>query len=173
MRKRLFFLLPLIMVFLAFKSDKPAYKLYKQNGKSTNYKKLLKDASKADIILFGEYHNNPICHWLQYELTKDIYTLKNKNLVLGAEMFETDNQDELNDYLKGKIKQEEFSNKARLWKNYKTDYKPLVDFAIKNKLEFIATNIPRKYASLVHKKGFEALESAESAIFVRRRQTPF
>jgi uncharacterized iron-regulated protein len=46
-----------------------------------------------------------------------------------------------------------------LWSNYKTDYKPLVDFAKANKLPFIATNIPRRYASMVHKKGFEALEA--------------
>jgi uncharacterized iron-regulated protein len=48
---------------------------------------------------------------------------------------------------------------ARLWKNYKTDYKPLVDLAKDNKLKFIASNIPRKYASEVYKRGFEALDT--------------
>ncbi len=48
---------------------------------------------------------------------------------------------------------------ARLWPNYKTDYKPLVDFAKENKLPFIATNIPRRYAAAVSKKGFDALET--------------
>ena len=37
-------------------------------------------------------------------------------------------------------------------------YKPLVDFAKENKLQFIATNIPRRFASLVSKNGFEALD---------------
>ena len=48
---------------------------------------------------------------------------------------------------------------ARLWVNHKTDYQPLVDFAKANQLQFIATNIPRRYASLVYKKGFKALDS--------------
>ena len=46
-----------------------------------------------------------------------------------------------------------------LWKNYKTDYKPLVDFAKDKKISFIATNIPRKYASMVYKKGLEELQT--------------
>ena len=48
---------------------------------------------------------------------------------------------------------------ARLWPNYKTDYKPLVDFAKERNIPFIATNIPRKFASIVFKKGFEGLEN--------------
>ena len=57
------------------------------------------------------------------------------------------------------IDQKKLDSTARLWPNYKTDYKPLVDFAKENKLQFIATNIPRRYASMVSKKGFEVLET--------------
>ena len=35
----------------------------------------------------------------------------------------------------------------------------LVDFAKTNKIPFIGTNIPRRYASLVHSGGFEALDT--------------
>jgi uncharacterized iron-regulated protein len=48
---------------------------------------------------------------------------------------------------------------ARLWPNYKTDYKPLVDFAKEKKIKFIATNIPRRYASMVFKNDFQALDN--------------
>lgn len=52
---------------------------------------------------------------------------------------------------------------ARLWKNYPTDYAPLVNYAKEYKLPFIATNIPRKYASLVAKGGFGKLDSLPAA----------
>jgi uncharacterized iron-regulated protein len=91
------------------------------------------------------------------ELTKDVAS-KSK-IVLGAEMIEADNQKQLNAYLADEMNQKQLDSTARLWSNYKTDYKPLVDFAKANKLPFIATNIPRRYASMVHKKGFEALEA--------------
>ncbi|GAB1403583.1 ChaN family lipoprotein [Lentimicrobium sp.] len=141
------------------RGDKPAYKLFTQKGKSTDYGQLVKAASKADVVLFGELHNNPISHWLQYELTSSLYAAKNNKLVLGAEMFEADNAMVLDEYLAGKITERNFEAEARLWPNYKTDYKPLITFARDSGLRFIATNIPRRYASLVHRQGFEGLET--------------
>jgi len=144
-------------------SDKPAYLLYDKKGNPTSYKNLLNDAMQADIILFGELHDNPICHWLQLELTKDMYKSKKDQLVLGAEMFETDNQLILDEFISETIKQSNFEAEAKFWPNYKTDYKALLEFARKNKIPFIATNIPRRYASLVNKNGFEALDALSKA----------
>ena len=141
----------------SFSQDKKAFVLFDKKGKITTYKRLLKASAKADIVLFGEYHNNPIAHWLQLELIKDLEP--KRSLILGAEMFERDNQKELNSYLQGAINQKALDSLARLWNNYKTDYKPLVDFALNKKIPFIATNIPRKYASLVYKKGLQVLDT--------------
>jgi len=159
---QLFFVL-LFFVFAAFKSDKPAYSLFNKVGKEVKYSKMLKEIQGADIVLFGESHDNPISHWLQLELTTDLFELKNENLVLGAEMFESDNQVILNEYLDSLISQKSFEAEARIWPNYKTDYKPLVEFANKNRLNFVATNVPRRYASLVNSKGFEGLEELSDA----------
>ena len=147
-----------LFVFAAFKSDKPAWMLFTKEGKTVKYSKMLDKIKDADIILFGESHNNPIAHWLELELTKDLYELNENKLVLAAEMFETDNQLILDEYLDSLISQSYFEDEARIWPNYKTDYKPLVEFAKKNRIPFIASNIPRRYASVVNKKGFEGLE---------------
>ncbi len=157
MRKLTVFFLALTFSISLFSQNKPAYKLYNAKGNKVSYKKMIKKMSKADIVLFGEFHNNPIVHWLQYEATADLNKLR--KLTLGAEMFEADNQQQLNDYITGKIDQKELDTVARLWRNYKTDYKPLVDFAKENNIKFIATNIPRRYASKVFKSGFKALDS--------------
>ncbi|HNQ82422.1 MAG TPA: ChaN family lipoprotein [Bacteroidales bacterium] len=149
----------LFMLTVAMKSDKPAYIIFDVKGKQADYKDLLKSAADADIVFFGEMHDSPICHWLQYELTNDLFKEVNEDLILGAEMFETDNQLILDEYLAGKIKEKNFEDEAKLWDNYKTDYKPLVKYALDKKLRFIATNVPRRYASLVNKSGFEGLDS--------------
>ena len=160
MRKiHILFLTGLAVVTMAMRSDLPAYSLFDQKGKQVKYKKLLKTAMEADIVLFGELHNNSISHWMQLELTRDLYQEKGSQLVLAAEMFESDNQMLLDEYLKGFIGQRNFEDEAKLWKNYETDYKPLVEFAKTNNLKFVASNIPRRYASLVHKQGFEGLDS--------------
>lgn len=149
----------LLMFFSAVVSaqDKQPYQLFDKNGKRTTYKKLLAASLKNEVVLFGEYHNNSVVHWLQLELTKDL--AEKSNLVLGAEMLEADNQVQVNQYLKDEINQKGLDTLARLWNNYKTDYKPLVDFAKEKKFDFIATNIPRRYASMVFRKDLVALDS--------------
>ncbi|MGA1583939.1 MAG: ChaN family lipoprotein [Saprospiraceae bacterium] len=136
--------------------DKQPVQLFSGSGKAVKYKKLLKDAQQADVVLFGEYHNNAIAHWLQYELTADLIAAG--PVVLGAEMFEADNQEPLNRYLDGEIDYTGLDTLARLWSNYKTDYAPLVDLAVAHNLPFAATNIPRRFASMVYHGGFEALD---------------
>lgn len=152
-------------VVLGFKGeDKPAYQFFTSEGKKTSYAKLLAEAQQADIVLFGELHDNPIAHWLQLELTKDLYKVWGATTVMGAEMFEADNQARLNEYLEGKIADTALHRAVRLWPNYETDYRPLVDFAKENRIPFIATNTPRKYANMVYRGGFEALEPLNDSV---------
>ena len=157
MKKTLLLFALYLLSINSFSQNKTAYQLFDSKGKKVNYSKMMKSVNGADIILFGELHNNPIAHWLQYEVSLDL--VKNGNLTFGAEMFEADNQDELNLYLRDSIDYETLDSLARLWPNYKTDYAPLVDMAKNNGQKFIATNIPRRYASMVFKKGLEALDS--------------
>ena len=156
-------ILPLVLIsfilFIAAKSDKPAYRLFNAKGKIASYEDLLNEAKKADIVFFGEMHDNPICHWLQLQLTKDLYNDKKDKLVLGAEMFEADNQLLLKEYMNKMIRKKDFEAEAKLWKNYATDYAPVVDFARENGIKFVATNIPRRFAAIVNLKGFEGLDS--------------
>lgn len=83
----------IILLFImnsATAQQKPAYILYNANGKKVSYTKMIKTLIKNDVVMIGEFHNNPISHWLQLEITRDCKALR--SLVLGAEMFEQDNQ---------------------------------------------------------------------------------
>ncbi len=136
-----------------------AYQFYDQKGKEIKPEKLVKELADYDVVFFGENHNNSINHWLQLKITEALYKKKNGQIILGAEMFERDNQTQLNQYLSGKFDAKTLKDSARLWNNFATDYKPLVDFAKAKKLSFIATNIPRKYASQTAKEGLESLNN--------------
>lgn len=138
--------------------DKPAYMVFTAEGKNSDYESIIREISKSDFVFFGELHDNPIAHWLELEVTKSLYNGKAKNLVLAAEMFETDNQLLIDEYFAGIIKESSFESEVRKWTNYATDYKPLLNFAKDNGLRFVASNIPRRYASVVASGGFEALQ---------------
>ncbi len=166
--KKIILFCSLAMLSFGFTGEKKAYEIFAGDGKISNYAEMLKAATEADIVLFGELHDNPIVHWLELEITKDLYTSKKDKLVLGAEMFESDDQVILNEYLAGKLSENTFKDEAKLWPNYGTDYKPLVEFAKANHLAFIADNIPRRYANLVYKRGLKSLDSlsADSKKFI-------
>jgi uncharacterized iron-regulated protein len=134
-----------------------AFKLFNEKGRRISYKKMVKSLAKADVILFGELHNDPIAHFLQRKLIEDMAKTKKKQITLGAEMFEADNQVGLTSYLNGDIDNEKFTKDVRLWPNYETDYKPLVEFAKNQNIPFIATNVPRRFASMVFRGGFDVL----------------
>ena len=138
--------------------DMLAYQLFDSEGEPVDFQQVAAASAEADVVFFGELHNNPIAHWLQLELTEALYDAKGGKLALGAEMFESDNQLLLNEYLKGQISEKVFEDEARVWPNYQTDYKPLLSFAKEHEIPFIATNIPRRYANLVFRGGFEGLE---------------
>ncbi len=140
-----------------FAQKKAAYQLYSAKGKKVSYKKMMKQLRKGDIILFGESHNDPIGHWLQFEVAQDLH--ESQKIAIGAEMFERDNQVALTQYLTKEIDRKALDSLVRLWNNYSTDYEPLIEFAKANYIPVIATNIPRKYASMVFKNGLESLEA--------------
>jgi uncharacterized iron-regulated protein len=148
-----------IMTQILAAQDKPAYAIYDSKGKEVSYSKMLRQLAESDFVFFGESHNNSIAHWMELELTKDLYAKHGKDLILGAEMFEADNQLVLDEYLASFLTDKRFEDETRLWKNYATDYKPLVLFAKENGLKMVASNVPRRYAGLVSDKGFEGLDA--------------
>lgn len=135
-----------------------AYTIFDKNGEVVSFKELMEATKEKSHIFFGELHNNPIAHWLQLELAKALHADYRNDLIIGAEMFETDNQLLIDEYFSDQISQKSFENEVRLWKNYKTDYKPILEFAKNNNLKFIATNVPRRYANSVFYNGLAILE---------------
>ncbi|MEM9673451.1 MAG: ChaN family lipoprotein [Cyclobacteriaceae bacterium] len=138
--------------------DKPAYRIFDKSGTVVPYDTLMQSLGEAEVVLFGELHNNALAHWLELQVAQDLYT-RDSSLVLGMEMLEADNQLLLDEYLNGIIKERHFKQEAKLWDNYPTDYQPLVEFARTHQLPVIATNVPRRYASLVSREGMTALDS--------------
>ena len=142
------------------KNEKPAYLVYDSKGVLVEFSSLISDISNADICLFGELHNDPISHWLELELIKEFNLAKNKQLIVGAEMWERDNQLLIDEAFVHKFYDEAmYLESSKLWSNTKPDYLPILQYCSKNNLKFIGTNIPRRYARMVSRSGIESLNS--------------
>ncbi len=163
MQMRLLFLSFVILTCLpGMAQDKPAYQLFTENGKPVSFGKMMKQISEADVVFFGEIHNNSLCHWLELQVTQDLFK-QHPEMVMGMEMFEADDQLVLNEYVNGIIQEKHLMSEAKVWNNYETDYRPLVVFAKNHDMKVVATNIPRRYANLVYREGLEALDTLSEA----------
>ncbi|QNE38440.1 ChaN family lipoprotein [Hymenobacter sp. NBH84] len=139
--------------------DKPAYRLFTAAGKPADYDKMLAQLAQADVVLFGEQHNDPIAHWLELQVARDLAQRKQGQLVLGFEMFERDVQPLVEQYNTGELTDQAFEADSRPWPNYATDYKPLLQLARQQKLRVVGTNVPRRYASQVAKGSLSTLNA--------------
>lgn len=138
--------------------DISLFRIFENGGNETDYVKMLGTIMQADVVLFGEIHNNQISHWLEINVLRDVHKNKKDNLLIGAEMFETDDQIKIDEYFADLYSEKIFEQECKLWNNYKQDYKPLVSYAKQNKIKLVATNIPRRYANLVMRNDFVALD---------------
>ena len=136
---------------------------------------MLAELARADVVLVGEQHDDPNTHRLERAILEGL-ARRRSSIVLALEMFERDVQGRLDEYLAGRLAEEEFLKAARPWPRYASDYRPLVEFARAHNWRVIAGNTPRRYASQVSKGGLAALDSlpaTERAFIARQFQCPF
>ncbi|MDO6436692.1 ChaN family lipoprotein [Cyclobacterium sp. 1_MG-2023] len=127
-----------------------------KTGNKLSLVSLVDKLTEAEVIFFGEEHNDSIAHVLQYELYNDLLA-KNGSLTLSMEMFERDVQLVLDEYLAGLITEKKLRQEGKVWNNY-SDYAPLVNLAKENKQQVIAANVPGRYANMVSRKGLTSLD---------------
>ena len=161
--RKLLLLLTFLFTCGVYAQQPQAYTLFDHNGKTTTYDAMIDSLSRADVIFFGEMHNCPITHWMEQNVLQTFVDRFGKNVMVGAEMFESDNQLILDEYLQRRISGDRFEAECRLWPNHSTDYAPLLSIAYENKLPFIATNVPRRYANAVKEHGLSWLDSLSMA----------
>lgn len=135
------------------------YKIYNTQSKSIcSLDEMISSLARADVVFFGEEHNDPTGHQLELDVLQKLYQIHGKKQALSMEMFEKDIQQVMNEYLQNLIREKNFIKEARAWNNY-TDYKPMIEFAKEKELAVIAANAPNRYVNLVTRKGLSALNT--------------
>ncbi len=125
-------------------------------SKKVSVDRIVEIAKDYDIIVFGERHDSKDCHRTEFELLKALS--QKYKLIFSLEMFERDVQPILDNYLAGKISEDEFLQNSRPWSNYQDDYRPLIEYCKENKIHVVAANVPRYIASKVAKGGLSAIK---------------
>ncbi len=155
-----FFLLATLPLNLMGQSANPEhYRIYTGNGSVVSFEAMIGSFAESDVVFLGEFHDDSVGHALELDVFRTVFENygKDRKVALSLEMFESDVQSILDEYLAGLITEDHFLASSRPWKNYKTDYRPLVEFAKEKKLPIVAANAPRRYVNMVSRGGRAAL----------------
>lgn len=110
-----------------------------------------------DVVVYGEFHRHPGVHLMQQRLFRALHR-RHAAWVLSMEQFERDTQPVLDDYLAGRIGEITLIDRARAWEDYRTAYRPLVEFARHQRLLVVAAEAPNWAIGCIQKLGPEVLE---------------
>lgn len=140
----------------------PAYvphRVYDTHKKAfIDFETLATRLSAADLVFVGEQHDDPATHRMELAILEGV-ARRRDSVVLALEMFERDVQPKLDGFLSGTLPEADFLRESRPWKNYPTDYRPLVELAKERRWPVVASNVPRPMASLVARAGLTALDT--------------
>jgi uncharacterized iron-regulated protein len=146
-------------VVSAQNNSQQAYTIYNTATKSkVTLADITNALANADIVFYGEIHDDSVGHIAELDILKAISAQYPGKAALSMEMFETDVQPVLNEYLSGFIREKNFITDSRAWPRYKTDYKPMVEFAKSNNIPVVAANAPARYTNMVTTSGLERLK---------------
>ncbi len=156
--KFLFSLLIIVPIFCRSQDSLSRhYKIYSTaKQKQVSLDEVVNDLANADVLFFGEEHNDSTGHQLEYEIFKKLADRFPGKAALSMEMFETDCQNVLNEYLDGLIREKNFVADARSWHNYK-DYRPLIELAKGKHIPVTAANAPARYTNMANRLGLSSL----------------
>jgi uncharacterized iron-regulated protein len=118
---------------------------------------------RHDVVFFGEFHGDSLIHATQLRLLEEIAGTTDRPVIVAMEMFERDVQQAVDRYLDGRIDEDAFLAESRPWRNYASDYRPLLEMARRNGWPVIAGNIPREVASRIAREGLAMLSGDDLA----------
>ncbi len=137
------------------------YKVFRGDGTPATLDDLLKASRAVSVTFLGESHDDPVAHFLEARILE---SLAGPKTVLAMEMFDRDAQPVLDEYLKGSITEKYLISDGRAWKNYETDYRPLIEIAKEKHLPVIAGNAPDRYVNRVSRLGKDSLKELDPEV---------
>ncbi len=136
------------------------FRVFDGHGNQATIEQVIDALRSKDVVFLGEEHDDEVAHAIEAEIFRRAVAryAADRKVALSLEMFERDVQIVLDEYLAGLISEDHFLLSSRPWKNYKTDYRPLVEVAKEKRLTVIAANAPRRYVNMVSRNGRSSLD---------------
>lgn len=142
-------------------------------GEQIDLDEAARRAARADVVLLGEYHDNPDAHALQQALYARLLE-REPRTALCLEMLERHEQPIVDAWARGELTTDQLIDRtgSREWSgqpnSWMAFYQPCLDLARHHGAAIVAANAPRQYVSRANREGYEgllALPPDERALF--------
>lgn len=128
---------------------------------TVGFRQMMAESEGSDVILIAEIHDNKKNHEIELDAIRSLWA-KKIPLAIGLEMFQSDYQKQLDDWIEGKMTEQSF--KAVYASNWSYDwslYRDIFIFARDHRIPMIALNVPKGIVFKVARQGFASLTPEE------------
>jgi len=135
------------------------------DGDPISFHQLLSDLEPSSVIFMGETHDQIEHHHSQVKILQGLIG-KNRDVVVGMEMFEKSQQPILDQWAEGKLTEEEFLKEVKWETTWGIDYnlyKGILDEAKTRRLKVLCLNIERELVRKVGQQGITGLSPGDRA----------
>lgn len=129
---------------------------------------LIQKLATDRVVYVGEMHDRFDHHLVQLEIIRGLHR-KHPQLAIGMEFFQQPFQAVVDDYVAGRIEEEEFLKKTEYFERWRFDYRlyqPILRYAREKGITVVALNVPRELTERVAKDGLGALSEEERDAYI-------
>ena len=124
---------------------------------------IIREVADKKIIYVGENHDRFSHHLVQLEIIQALHRM-GKRVAIGMEMFQRPFQGAVDDYLDGRTGEKAFLKQSEYFQRWRFDYnlyRPILQFAHKEKIPVVALNIQREITEKDGRTGLDSLSEEE------------
>ena len=130
-------------------------------GQEVAASQVLSELTKSRLVLVGEHHTNQRHHNIQLKIIQMLHNA-GVPVAVGMEMFSSESQAALNDWVDGRIGQTEFEKTYYDNWNYPWQmYSGILKYARDEKIPLVGLNVPREITRQVAYHGFKSLSEKQ------------
>ncbi len=122
---------------------------------------MLTNITAARVVFVGETHDNPAAHRLELQVLEAMNQRYPKQVSLGMEMFNTDQQGVLDRWVAGELDEKNFLKESKWFENWRMDfayYRDILVYAREHRIPVIGLNAPQELVKAVSAQPIEQLD---------------
>ncbi len=130
-------------------------------GVKISQEQMLSAITDARIIYVGETHDNPASHRLELDVLRAMAERYPGQISLGLEMFNSGQQEALDQWTAGELSDKEFLKNSQWFNNWSMDYayyRDILNYAREHQIPVIGLNATRELVKQVGRTSFDNLD---------------